>query len=248
MRDYQGKTALITGGTSGIGLATAKMLVAGGARVAVTGRDPRVIEAARHALGEGALVLASDTSKLADVDALAATVKSRFGGLDLLFVNAGIGRFSPLEAVTEAHWDETFAVNTKGAFFTVQRVAPLLRSGGAVVLTTSIADETGMPSASVYAASKAALRSLARTLAAELLPRGVRVNAISPGPIDTPILGKTGLPQEAITAFLTQVTEANPMKRVGTPDEVARAVLFLAFEATYTTGAELLVDGGVTQL
>src|SRR5262249_24601647 len=156
--------ALITGGTSGIGLATAKMLSAGGARVAVTGRDPKVIEAARHALGEGALVLASDTSKLADVDALVATVKSRFGGLDLLFVTAGIGRFSPLEAVTEALWDETFAVNTKGAFFTVQRAAPLLRSGGAVVLTTSIVDETGMPSTSVYSASKAALRSLARTL------------------------------------------------------------------------------------
>ena len=248
MSDYQGKTALITGGTSGIGLATAKMLVAGGARVAVTGRDPKVIEAARHALGEGALVLASDTAKLADIDALAAAVKSRFGGLDLLFINAGIGRFSPLEAVTEAHWDEIFGVNTRGAFFTVQRVAPLLRSGGAVVLTTSVADETGMPSASVYSASKAALRSLARTLAAELLPKGVRVNAVSPGPIETPILGKAGLPQEAIDSFKAQMTETNPMKRFGASEEVARAVLFLAFEATYTTGTELVVDGGATQL
>jgi NAD(P)-dependent dehydrogenase (short-subunit alcohol dehydrogenase family) len=248
MSDYQGKTALITGGTSGIGLATAKMLVAGGARVAVTGRDLKVIEAARHELGEGALVLASDTSKLPNIDALAATVQSRFGGLDLLFVNAGIGRFSPLEAVTEAFWDETFAVNTKGAYFTVQRIAPLLRSGGAVVLTTSIADEKGMPNTSVYGASKAALRSLARTLAAELLPRGVRVNAISPGPIDTPIVGKTGLPPEAVAGMLAQLTEANPMKRIGAPEEVARAVLFLAFEATYTTGAELVVDGGATQL
>jgi NAD(P)-dependent dehydrogenase (short-subunit alcohol dehydrogenase family) len=248
MSKYEGKAALVTGGTSGIGLATARLLEQGGARVAVTGRSEKVRAAAQLELGEQALVLGSDSSKSGDIEALATTIERTFGGLDFLFVNAGVGKFSPVEAVTESFWDEIFATNTKGAFFTVQRLVPLLRPGGAVVLNTSVVDEKGTAGASVYAASKAALRSLARSLATELLPKGIRVNAVSPGPITTPIMGKLGLTAEALTGFEQQMKQANPMKRFGTPEEVARAALFLAFEATYTTGAELVVDGGFTQL
>jgi NAD(P)-dependent dehydrogenase (short-subunit alcohol dehydrogenase family) len=220
MGRYAGKTALITGGTSGIGLAAAKAFLGEGARVAITGRDEKGLQAARHELGAGALVLRSDTSKLGDIEALAAEVKERLGGIDVLFVNAGIARFAPLEASTEAFWDETFAV-----------------------------DEKGFPGASVYSASKAALRSLARTLATEFLARGIRVNAVSPGPIATPILAKGGMVKEQVDAFTAQLRAGNPMKRLGTSDEVARAVLFLAStEASFTTGAELVVDGGLTQL
>jgi NAD(P)-dependent dehydrogenase (short-subunit alcohol dehydrogenase family) len=249
MGRYTGKTALITGGTSGIGLAAAKAFLGEGARVVVTGRDQKALQAARHELGAGALVLRSDTSKLSDIEALAAEVKERLGGIEVLFVNAGIARFAPLEASTEAFWDETFAINVKGAYFTVQRLSPLLKAGGAIVLNTSVVDEKGFPGASVYSASKAALRSLARTLATEFLARGIRVNAVSPGPIATPILAKGGMVKEQVDAFTAQMREGNPMKRLGTSDEVARAVLFLAStEASFTTGAELVVDGGLTQL
>jgi NAD(P)-dependent dehydrogenase (short-subunit alcohol dehydrogenase family) len=248
MGRYTGKTAVVTGGTSGIGLATAKLLLDEGARVLVTGRTDKTLDAARVALGDRAIVVKSDTASLADIERLGGKVKEALGEVDVLFVNAGIARFAPLEAVTEAHYDEVLATNTKGAFFVVQRLAPLLRSGGSVILNTSIVDELGFPSTSVYSASKAALRSLARTLAAELLPRGIRVNAVSPGPITTPILGKSGLPPEAQSGFEVQLRDTNPMKRFGLVDEVARAVAFLGFDATYTTGAELPIDGGYSQL
>lgn len=248
MGRYSGKTAVVTGGTSGIGLATAKLLLDDGARVLVTGRSKKTLEAARLELGDRAVVVESDTSSLADIERLGGTVKELFGELDLLFVNAGVAKFAPLEAVTEAHYDEIQAINTKGAFFVVQRLAPLLRGGGAIVLNTSVVDEKGFPSTSIYSASKAALRSFARTLAAELLPRGIRVNAVSPGPITTPILGKSGLPTEAVAGFEAQLRESNPMKRFGRPEEVARAVAFLGIEATFTTGAELVIDGGASQL
>jgi len=251
MGRYSGKTAVVTGGTSGIGLATAKLLLDEGARVLVTGRTDKTLDAARVELGgiaDGAIVVKSDTSSLADIEKLAGKVKETLGEVDLLFVNAGVAKFAPLEAVTEAHYDEVQAINAKGAFFVVQRIAPLLRTGGAVVLNTSVVNEKGFPATSVYSATKAALRSLARTFAAELLPRGIRVNAVSPGPITTPILGKSGLPPEGVTGFETQLRETNPMKRFSHPDEVARAVAFLAFEATFTTGAELPVDGGAAQL
>lgn len=248
MGRYEGKTAVVTGGTSGIGLATAKLLIQEGARVIVTGRSPKGLDAARAELGDKATVVASDTSSIPEIDALAAQVKASFGRLDLLFVNAGIAQFLPLEAVTEDHYEKVLSINTKGAFFTVQRLAPLLASGGSVVLNTSVVDEKGFAATSVYSASKAALRSLARTLATELLPKGVRVNAVSPGPITTPIFEKTGLPAADRDAFLDNTRNSNPMKRFGNPEEVARAVSFLGFEATYTTGAELPVDGGLTQL
>lgn len=248
MGRYSGKTAVVTGGTSGIGLATAKLLLDEGARVLVTGRTDKTLDAARVELGDRAIVVKSDTASLADIEKLGGKVKETLGEVDLLFVNAGVAKFAPLEAVTEAFYDETQSINTKGAFFIVQRLAPLLRSGGAVVLNTSVVDELGFPSTSVYAASKAALRSFGRTLAAELLPKGIRVNAVSPGPIVTPILEKSGLPPEAAAGFEAQLRESNPMKRFGQPDEVARAVLFLGFDATFTTGAEIPVDGGFSQL
>jgi NAD(P)-dependent dehydrogenase (short-subunit alcohol dehydrogenase family) len=242
-----GKRIVITGGTSGLGLTTAKHLLDQGARVVVTGRGKEAIDAARATLGPGAFVIQSDTSSLADIDKLAARVKAELGEIDLLFLNAGISRFVPFEAMTEAVYDEVLGINAKGPYFTAQKLAPLLPAGSAIVVTTSVINEMGFPMTSAYSASKAALRSMVRTLAAELLPRGIRVNAISPGPIETGILEKT-LGHAAAEPIKQQMRDGNPMKRFGHPDEIARAVAFLAFDATYTTGAELVVDGGASQL
>jgi NAD(P)-dependent dehydrogenase (short-subunit alcohol dehydrogenase family) len=247
MGKYDGKTVVITGGTTGIGLATAEYLLAAGARVLVTGRTKARLDAARGKLDSGATVVDSDTASLPDIDALAGCVKNEFGTLDMLFVNAGISRAAPFEATPEAMYDEVLAVNAKGPYFTVQKLAPLMTEGSGVVLTTSVANVKGLPMVSAYAASKAALRSMTRGLARELLPRGIRVNAVSPGPIDTGILNRS-LPAEAVEPTIAQMREANPMKRFGRPEEVAKAVIFLAFEATFTTGAELAVDGGASQL
>ena len=248
MGKYEGKTAVVTGGSTGIGLATVRQLVRDGAKVVFSARSADAVAAAQRELGARARGVVSDASKLEDIDALVKTAKEFLGEVDFLFVNAGIAKFVPLEQVTEGFFDETLGINTKGAFFTVQRFVPLLRRGGSVVLNTSVVDEKGLATTSVYASSKSALRSLARTLSAELLPRGVRVNAVSPGPIETPIYGKLGMPADALAGFQAQMTEGNPMKRFGHADEVATAALFLAFDATYTTGAELPVDGGITQL
>jgi NAD(P)-dependent dehydrogenase (short-subunit alcohol dehydrogenase family) len=245
---YDGKTVVITGGTSGIGLATAKLLLDGGARVLVTGRTDKTLDAAREDLGSGAIVLKSDAASLPDIEALAATVQESFGKLDVLFVNAGLARPALLEQTSEALYDEMFDLNAKGPYFTVQKLAPLMPSGSAIVLTTSSANEKGIPMLSTYGAAKAALRSFARTMATELLPRGIRVNAVSPGPIQTPIMGKSGAPPEMVDQFAAQMIETLPMKRWGQAEEVAKAVAFLAFDATFTTGAELPVDGGGTQL
>lgn len=247
MGQCEGKRAVITGGTSGIGFATAKLFVARGGRVLVTGRAKEALASAQQELGEDAIAFESDAASLADIDKLADRVKSEFGTFDLLFVNAGQTAFVPFERMTEAVYDQLFAVNAKGAYFTVRKLAPLMNEGSAVVLTTSIADVKGLPLASAYAASKAALRSMARSLARELLPRGIRVNAVSPGPVDTPIIDKAAS-KEVADEVKRQLREANPMKRFGRPEEVAKAVVFLAFEATYTTGAEIAVDGGASQL
>ena len=248
MKRYEDKKVVIIGGTSGMGLATAKMLLDGGARVLVTGRSQAGLDSAQKELGTGGVVVSSDARSLTDIDALASRVKAEFDTFDLLFVNAGFGLFAPLENTTEATYDEMFNLNAKGPFFAVQKLAPLMTRGGAVVLTTSIANVKGMPTLAAYGAAKAALRSLARVFAAELLPRGIRVNAVSPGPIDTPIIGKA-FPDKDMAAQVTgQMRDMNPMKRFGTSEEIAKAVLFLGFDATYTTGAELPVDGGLSQL
>lgn len=247
MDQYNGKQVVVIGGTSGIGLTTAKMLLEGGARVLVTGRSQGGLEFARKELGEGALVVASDAGSLTDIDALAARVKDAFESVDLLFVNAGIGVFAPFEHTTEAMYDDVFNVNTKGAFFAVQKLAPLINRGGSVVLTTAISNMKGMPMLAASGATKAALRSFARTFAVELAPRGIRVNAVSPGPIDTPTWDKSFSDKATVAHITGQMSEANPMKRMGKMEEVAKAVLFLAFDATYTTGAEIPVDGGQSQ-
>jgi NAD(P)-dependent dehydrogenase (short-subunit alcohol dehydrogenase family) len=248
MERYQRKKVVIIGGTSGIGLATAKMLVDGGAHVLVTGRSQASLDSANKALGKSAVVVSSDARSLTDIDDLASRAKAEFDTFDLLFVNAGFGLFASLEHTSEATYDEMFNLNAKGPFFAVQKLAPLITSGGSVVLTTSVANVKGRPMIAAYAGAKAALRSFARVFAAELLPRGIRVNAVSPGPTDTPIIGKA-FPDKDMAAQLTgQMREANPMKRFGTAEEVAKAVLFLAFDATFTTGAELPVDGGWSQL
>ncbi|OIQ81436.1 cyclopentanol dehydrogenase [mine drainage metagenome] len=248
MDRYQDKKVVIIGGTSGMGLATAKMLLNGGARVLVTGRSQAGLDSAQQELGNDTIVVSSDARSLTDIDALASRVKTEFDTFDLLFVNAGFAFFAPLENTTEAMYDEMFNLNAKGPFFAVQKLAPLINRGGAVVLTTSIANVKGMPGLATYGAAKAALRSFARVMAAELLPREIRVNAVSPGPIDTPLIGKAFPEKDAAAQIRGQMIGFNPMKRFGTPEEIAKAVLFLAFDATFTTGAELPVDGGWSQL
>jgi NAD(P)-dependent dehydrogenase (short-subunit alcohol dehydrogenase family) len=249
MNRLKGKTALVTGGTTGIGLATAKLFITEGARVIVTGRAPATIKSAQAELGDNAIVIKSDATSLPDMDALAEKVKERFGRLDVLFVNAGYGEFVPFEAVTEKLYDEMLNLNAKGPYFIVQKLAPLMPDGSSVVFTTSLANRKGMPVLSAYGAAKAALRALTRSLAAAFAPRGIRVNAVSPGPIEsTAILQKIGMPKEAADQVYIQMAESVPMKRLGQPEEVAKAVAFLAIDATYTTGAELMVDGGWSQL
>jgi len=247
MGRYTNKVGVVTGGSTGIGFATARHFAAEGGRVIITGRSAKSLERAAIEIGPQAVPLVADTSKLADIDRLVGKVKE-LGGLDFLFVNAGIPRMSPLETEDEASYDEVQNVNTKGAYFTVQKLAPHIHEGGAVVLNTSVVNVKGFPAMSAYSASKAALRSLARTFATELLPRKIRVNAVSPGPIETPIFEKMGIPDEAKADTARQFTEVVPMKRFGRAEEVARAALYLGFDATFTTGAELPVDGGLSQL
>jgi NAD(P)-dependent dehydrogenase (short-subunit alcohol dehydrogenase family) len=247
MTDYDGKKIVITGGTTGIGLATARYFQDRGARLLVTGHSENGLISAKSELGDRALVLNSDAMSLHDIEELAERVKDEFAPFDLLFLNAGISRFLPFEATSEEVYDSVFAVNVKGPYFTAQKLAPLLSDGGAIVLTTSVVNVKGLPNLSAFSASKAALRSLARTLARELLPRQIRVNAVTPGPIESGILERT-LGKEGARHAAAQMRGNNPMGRFGDPEEVARAVAFLAFEATFTTGAEIPVDGGASQL
>ena len=247
MGKYTGKKVVVTGGTSGIGLATAKLLLSEGARVLLTGRSERSLDALSRELGENAIMAKSDAASLSDIESLADRVRSEFQSIDALFVNAGQTRFVPFEEMTEEAYDELFAVNTKGPYFTVQKLAALMREGSSVVFTTSVVNVLGYPMVSAYAATKAALRSMTRTLARELLPRGIRVNAVSPGPIQTSVLSGV-MTADAIEKTYAQMAEENPMKRVGSAEEIARAVVFLSFDATYTTGAEIPVDGGGSQL
>jgi NAD(P)-dependent dehydrogenase (short-subunit alcohol dehydrogenase family) len=248
MDRFKGKTALVTGGTTGIGLATAQLFIKEGARVIVTGRTPATIEAAQAELGDNAIVVQSDATSLADMDALAKKVKETFGKLDVLFVNAGYGEFVPFEAVSEKVYDDILNLNAKGPYFIVQKLVPLMPEGSSVVFTTSIANVKGMPELSAYGAAKAALRALTRSIAAALLPRGIRVNAVTPGPIGSTAIITKRMPKEAVDQVYLQMKESVPMKRLGQPEEIAKAVAFLAIDATFTTGAELPVDGGWSQL
>jgi NAD(P)-dependent dehydrogenase (short-subunit alcohol dehydrogenase family) len=246
---FEGKTVVVTGGNSGIGLATAKLFHDDGAKVAISGRDQKTLDAAVKIIGEGTLAVKADVAKLPDIDRLFSQVSAKFGKIDALFANAGIAKFAPAADSNEEFFDQQFDINVKGMFFTLQKALPHLNDNAGIVLNSSVVNSKGTANASVYAATKAAVRSLARTFAAELVGRGIRVNVVSPGPIETPIIGRTGLPQEAIDQFAAQITAENPMKRFGKPEEVGHAVLFLASpEASYITGVDLGVDGGVGQI
>jgi NAD(P)-dependent dehydrogenase (short-subunit alcohol dehydrogenase family) len=249
MKRLEGKTALVTGGNSGIGLATAKRFQEEGARVAISGRSKKTLEEAVKNLGNGLLAVQADVAKLSDLDKLFAEVSQKLGKIDVLFVNAGIAKFAPLAETSEALYNEMFDINVKGAYFTVQKALPLLNDGASIVLNTSVVDQKGFAGGTVYSATKAAMRSFARTMAAELVGRGIRVNTVAPGPIVTPILERTGLPQEAIDEFGKMLIALNPMKRFGKPEEVAGVVAFLASQdSSYMTGVEINVDGGAGQL
>ena len=231
-----------------MGLATAKMLINGRARVLVTGLSKAGLDWRRRRLAEHAVVVASDARSLTDIDALASRVKSEFGTFDRLRQRR-VQHSNASENVTAPVYDEEmFNLNAKGPFFAVQKLAPLINRGGAVVLTTSVANVKGLPGQAAYGAAKAALRSFARTLATELLPREIRVNAVTPGPIDTPILGKVFADKDAVVQIREKMAGMIPMKRFGTSEEIAKAVLFLGFDATFTNGHELPVDGGWSQL
>jgi NAD(P)-dependent dehydrogenase (short-subunit alcohol dehydrogenase family) len=246
MRRLEGKTALITGGTTGIGRATAELFVQEGARVAITGQNAERVAEAAAALGHGTLGLRADASSASDMADVAKRLQAEFGGLDIVFANAGIAHPRPLGDVDEAHIDQQFNVNVKGVIYTVQKLLPILRKPASIVLTASTVAELGTAGMSVYAATKAAVRSLARTLSAELSPQGVRVNVVSPGPIETPIFGKMGLPQAAVDEWAASIQGKVPMARFGQASEVAKAVLFLASDdSSYMLGENVLVDGGM---
>ena len=248
MNKLQGKIALITGGTTGIGMATAKLFQTEGATVVVTGTTPANVAAAQKELGASATAIQSDTSKLADIDSLMNQIRKKHARIDILFANAGVGAFAPVEQVTEDAFDRIFNINVKGLYFTVQRALPLMPDGGAILLNASVASKKGMPGGSVYSATKAAVRSFGRTLANELSARRIRVNTISPGPIDTPILSKTGLPPEAVQQMTANMAQSVALKRMGRPEEVAHAALFLVSDdASYVLGTELFVDGGLAE-
>jgi NAD(P)-dependent dehydrogenase (short-subunit alcohol dehydrogenase family) len=244
-----GKVALVTGGNSGIGLATAKLFSQEGARVVITGRDRITLNQAASVIGGDVLALPADVANLAEIDRLYEEISQKFGKIDILFANAGIGRFTSLEATTEAIYDEVFSINLKGLYFTVQKAVAHLNDDAAIVLNTSFLGELGRPGTSVVSASKAAIRSLARTFSAELISRSIRVNAVSPGAIATPFHSRTGLSSEAVAANAQQFIAQIPMQRFGTPEEIAKAVLFLSTsDSAYILGAEIAVDGGITQL
>jgi NAD(P)-dependent dehydrogenase (short-subunit alcohol dehydrogenase family) len=246
MDRLKGKRALITGGTTGIGLETAKQFVAEGARVAVTGRNPETLAAARKDLGGGVLVIESDAADVAAQKMLAKQVGEAFGGLDVLVPNAGVVEMRPLGQWDEAAFDRSMGINFKGPFFLIQELLPYFANPASIVLMASVNAHIGMPNTSVYGATKAALASLARTLSGELVGRGIRVNAVSPGPIATPLYGKLGLPQEQLAGVAEAIKGQVPVKRFGEPIEVAKAVVFLASdEAPFTVGSELLMDGGL---
>ncbi len=249
MKRLEGKVAVVTGGNSGIGLATAKRLHEEGARVAISGRNARTLDAAVSVVGSDTLALQSDVSKAEDLERLFAVVAARLGKIDVLFANAGIAKFGSYADSPASLFDELFAINVKGVYFTLQKAIPHLKDGASVILNTSVASSKGSENMGLYSATKAAVRSFARTAAAELQGRGIRVNAVAPGPIETPIFGRSGLTEEQIEGFKQGIGSRVPLRRIGRPEEIAGAVAFLASDdASYITGVELNVDGGLANL
>ena len=245
----EGKIAVITGGNSGIGLATAKRFVSEGAYVFISGRRQKELDLALSEIGKNVTAILSDVSNLADLDRLYNTVKDQKGHLDILFANAGIAQFAPLGEISEEHFDNIFRINVKGLLFTVQKALPLFQNGGSIILNASIGSSKGFEETSVYSATKAAVRSFARTWTGDLRHRKIRVNAISPGPIDTPIFSNVLQNEEQIDQFKKNIVNTVPMGRMGSPDEVAKVVSFLASDdSSYITGIELFVDGGLAQI
>jgi NAD(P)-dependent dehydrogenase (short-subunit alcohol dehydrogenase family) len=245
----EGAIALVTGGSSGIGLATARSFIEEGATVIITGRRQSALDSAVDMLGASAIGIRSDISLLGDIDRVFEVINDSYGRLDILFANAGVGEFVPIEAVTEEHFDKTFGVNAKGTFFTVQKALPLMSDGSSIILNGSIAASKGFPSFSVYGASKAAIRSYARTWIVELRGRGIRVNVISPGTVPTPGYDTLGLSVEDMEEFIASQNATIPLGRVGRTDEIAKAVLFLASDdSSYVNGVEFFADGGLAQI
>jgi NAD(P)-dependent dehydrogenase (short-subunit alcohol dehydrogenase family) len=243
----KGKRALITGGTSGIGLETARQFLHEGARIAITGRNPATLEIARKELGSDVLIIPSDSADVAAQNSVAETLGRQFGGLDILFVNAGVAELKPIEQWDEAAFDRNFAINVKGPYFLVQALLPLFANPASIVLNASVNAHIGMPNTSVYGATKAALLSLARTLSGELIARGIRVNAVSPGPVSTPLYGKLGLSETDLRSVSASIQSQVPAGRFGNPSEIAKAIVFLASdESAFTVGSEILIDGGMS--
>src|ERR1700674_2406082 len=249
MGKLDGKVAVITGGSSGIGLATAKRFVEEGAHVVITGRREKELKEAAAFIKRNVTTVVGDVSRLEDLDRLYAVVKEKHGHIDILFANAGAGTIGPLAVATEAHFDQTFDVNVKGLFFTVQKALPLFKDGGSIILNSSVSNVLGVPGLSAYAASKAAVRNFSRAWTLELKDRKIRVNSMSPGPIETPALEKVGLPPEQVELAVAQFTSQVPLGRRGKPEEIASVVVFLASdESSYITGVDLAVDGGMAQV
>jgi NAD(P)-dependent dehydrogenase (short-subunit alcohol dehydrogenase family) len=247
MKRFEGKVAMVTGGNSGIGLAAAKAFAREGAQVAVTGRDEGTLKNAEKEIGSGALAIRADAARIADLDAAMAKVRDQFKRIDALFVNAGIGKFVPIAEVTEAMFDEIVTINLKGAFFTVQKALPLMARGSAVVLNASINAHIGLPGTTVYGATKAAVVNMAKTMSADLAERGIRVNAVSPGPVETPIFGRAGISSEQSRQTKEWLQNQTLVKRMAEPEEIAEAVLYLSSDvSSFVVGTELIIDGGMT--
>jgi NAD(P)-dependent dehydrogenase (short-subunit alcohol dehydrogenase family) len=247
-KKLQNKFAVITGGNSGIGLAAAILFREEGASIAFLGRDQKTVSETAAKLGGESLGVVGDVTSSPALDSFYQQVKERFGKIDVLFVNAGVSAYTPTGKVTEEFYDRIFNINVKGAFFTVQKALPLMTNGSSIIFTTSVTNQLGIPGSAVYGASKAAVRAFTRVMAAELLSRGIRVNAVSPGSTETPIVARRLKTPEEVAAAKIAMANANPMKRLATAEEVAKAVLFLASEdSSFTTGEEIMVDGGLTQ-
>jgi NAD(P)-dependent dehydrogenase (short-subunit alcohol dehydrogenase family) len=247
---FMDQVVLVTGGNSGIGLATAKAFANEGAKVVITGRNPESLEVARKEIGHGALAFKTDVSKTAELDTLFGEIKKNFGHLDVVFVNAGVPSTGAIKDVTEKDFDDVMNVNLKGAFFTAQKAILLMPKGGRIIFNSSVLGSKGVPGMNVYSASKAAIRSFARSFSAEFIGQGIRTNVVSPGPIETPIWTRNAnVPNDPMLSRMESRSQQVPMKRFGRPEEVASAVLFLASEeSSYILGNELFVDGGIGQL